>query len=124
MKCFVNNNGCQRKSEISLLMIVRDLVYSDSRIKVEEIANALYISHGSVSTTLHDHLGMQKLTAIGSQNPLATLVHLVHHSRGQLHRKKKRDRSHPEISKRYSTFDKKLTYASLAMFDIQYLMSE
>ena len=42
---------------------VRDLVYSDRRIKVEEIANALHISHGSVSTTLHDHLGMHKLTA-------------------------------------------------------------
>ena len=37
---------------------VRDLVYSDRRIKVEEIANALHISHGSVSTTLHDRLGM------------------------------------------------------------------
>ena len=42
---------------------VRDLVYSDRRIKVEEIANALHISHGSVSTSLHDHLGMHKLTA-------------------------------------------------------------
>ena len=42
---------------------VRDLVYSDRRIKVEEIANALHISHGSISTTLHDHLGMHKLTA-------------------------------------------------------------
>ena len=41
---------------------VRDLVYSDRRIKVEEIANALHNSHGSVSTTLHDHLGMHKLT--------------------------------------------------------------
>ena len=41
---------------------VRDLVYSDRRIKVEEIANALHISHGSVSTTLHDRLGMHKLT--------------------------------------------------------------
>ena len=41
---------------------VRDLVYSDRR-KVEEIANALHISHGSVSTTLHDRLGMRKLTA-------------------------------------------------------------
>ena len=39
---------------------VRDLVYSDRRIKVEEIANALHISHGSVSIT------------VGSQNPLAT----------------------------------------------------
>ena len=42
---------------------VRDLVYSDKRIKVEEIANALHFSHGSVSTTLHDRLGMHKLTA-------------------------------------------------------------
>ena len=52
---------------------VRDLVYSDRRIKVEEyseigelrwknIANALHISHGSVSTTLHDRLGMHKHT--------------------------------------------------------------
>ena len=42
---------------------VRDLVYSDRRIKVEEIANALHISHGSVWTILHDRLGMCKLTA-------------------------------------------------------------
>ena len=42
---------------------VRYLVYSDRWIKVEEIANALHISHGSVSTTLHDCLGMHKLTA-------------------------------------------------------------
>ena len=42
---------------------VRDLVYSDRRIQVEEIAQALGISHGSVSTILHDHLGMCKLTA-------------------------------------------------------------
>ena len=42
---------------------VRDLVYSDRRIKVEEIANALHISHGSISTTLNDGLGMHKLTA-------------------------------------------------------------
>ena len=42
---------------------VQDLVYSDRRIKVEEIANALHISHGSVSTILHDRLDMHKLTA-------------------------------------------------------------
>ena len=42
---------------------VRDMVYSDRLIKVEEIANSLHISHGSVSTTLHDRLGMRKLTA-------------------------------------------------------------
>ena len=42
---------------------VRDLVYPDRRIQVEEIAQALGISHGSVSTILHDRLGMRKLTA-------------------------------------------------------------
>ena len=43
---------------------VLDLVYSDRRIQVEEeIAQALGISHGSVSTILNDHLGMRKLTA-------------------------------------------------------------
>ena len=42
---------------------VRDLVYSDRRIQVEEIAQALGISYGSVSTILHDRLGMRKLTA-------------------------------------------------------------
>ena len=49
---------------------VRDLVYTDKRIKVEEIANALHISHGSVSTTLHDRLGMHKLTARWVLKPL------------------------------------------------------
>ena len=42
---------------------VRDLVYSDRQIQVEEIAQALGISHGSVSTILHDRLGMRKLIA-------------------------------------------------------------
>ena len=42
---------------------VRDLVYSDRRVEVEEIANALHISRDSVSTILHDRLGMRKLTA-------------------------------------------------------------
>ena len=41
---------------------VRDLVYSDRRIQVEEIAQALGISHVSVSTILHDRLGLCKLT--------------------------------------------------------------
>ena len=36
---------------------VRDLVYYNRRTQVEEI------SHGSVSTLLHDRLGMRKLTA-------------------------------------------------------------
>ena len=42
---------------------VRDLVYSDRQIQVEEIAQALGISHGNVSTILHDRLSMRKLTA-------------------------------------------------------------
>ena len=42
---------------------VRDLIYSDRRIQAEEIAQALGISHGSVSTIIHDRLGMRKLTA-------------------------------------------------------------
>ena len=42
---------------------VRNLTYSDRRIQVEEIAQALGISHGSVSAILHDRLSMRKLTA-------------------------------------------------------------
>ena len=42
---------------------VRDLVYSDRGIQVEEITQALGISQSSVSTILHDRLGMRKLTA-------------------------------------------------------------
>ena len=42
---------------------VRDLVNFDRPIKVEEILQAFGISHGSVSTILHDRLGMCKLTA-------------------------------------------------------------
>ena len=42
---------------------VWDLVYSDRRIQVEEIGQALGISHGSVSTILHDRSGIRKLTA-------------------------------------------------------------
>ena len=41
---------------------VRDLVYSDRQIQMEEIVQALGISHCSVSTILHDHLGMHKQT--------------------------------------------------------------
>ena len=50
---------------------VRDLVYSDRRILMEDIAQALGISHGSVWTILHDRLGMRKLTARWVPNPLA-----------------------------------------------------
>ena len=45
-----------------MCMKVWDLVYSDRRIQVEEIVQALGIPR-SVSTILHDHLGMRKLTA-------------------------------------------------------------
>ena len=40
-----------------------DLVYSDRHIQVEEIAQALGISNGSVLTILHDGLSMRKLTS-------------------------------------------------------------
>ena len=40
---------------------VRNLVYTDRRIQVEQIAQTSGISHGSVSTILHDRLGMSKL---------------------------------------------------------------
>ena len=36
---------------------IRDLVYSDRQIQVKEIVQALSISHGSVSTILHDRFG-------------------------------------------------------------------
>ena len=42
---------------------VQALVYSDRQIQVKEIAQALGISHGSVSTISYDRLGMRKLTA-------------------------------------------------------------
>ena len=51
---------------------VRDLVYSDRQIQVEEIAQALGISNGSVSTILHDRLGMRKLTARWVSKSLST----------------------------------------------------
>ena len=46
---------------------VQDLVYSDRQIQMEEKAQTLGIVHGSVSTILHDRLGMRP---VGSQNPL------------------------------------------------------
>ena len=42
---------------------VQDLVYTDRRIEVEEIAQPFGISHGSVSAILHECVGMRKLTA-------------------------------------------------------------
>ena len=48
---------------------VWDLVYSDMQIQVEEIVQALGISHGSVSTILHDHLNAQANSPFGPQIP-------------------------------------------------------
>ena len=56
-------SGCPLDATDEMCKKVRDLVYSDRRIQVEEIAQALGISHGSVSTILHDHLDICKLTA-------------------------------------------------------------
>ena len=50
---------------------VRELVYSDKRSQMEDIAQALGISHDSVSTFVHDSLGKRKLTARWVHNPLA-----------------------------------------------------
>ena len=58
-----NRSGCPSDAtDEEMCNKVRDLVYSDKQIKVEEIANALHISHGSVSTILHDRLGKRMLT--------------------------------------------------------------
>ena len=51
---------------------VRDLVYSDRRIQVVEIAQALGNSQSSVSTILHDRLGTCKLT---TNSPPPKLTH-------------------------------------------------
>ena len=56
---------------------VCDLAYSDRRIRLEEIAKAVAISHGSISSIVHDHRSMQKLTACWvpkslSDNQMAT----------------------------------------------------
>ena len=50
---------------------VRDLVEYDRRIQMEEIAQAIGISHSSLSTILHDRLGIHKLQPVGSPNSLA-----------------------------------------------------
>ena len=46
-----------------MCMKVRDLVYSDRQIQVEEVAQALGVSHGSVSTILHDCLGYAQVNS-------------------------------------------------------------
>ena len=56
-------SGCPLDaSDEEMYKKVRDLVYPDSRIQMEEITQALGISHGSFSTILHDRLSMRKLT--------------------------------------------------------------
>ena len=57
-------SGCQPDAtDEEMCKKFRDLVYSDRQIEVEEIVQGLGISHGSVSTILHDRLGMRKLRA-------------------------------------------------------------
>ena len=60
----------QDATNVEMCKKVQDMVYSDRRIQMEVIVQALGISHGSVSTILHDRLGMRKLT-VGSRNLLA-----------------------------------------------------
>ena len=55
---------------------VLDLVYSGRRIQVEEMAQALGISHGGVSAILHDRLVMRKLTACWVPKSLSTFLYL------------------------------------------------
>ena len=42
---------------------VERLVLNDRRIKLDELATECGISHGSVSTIIHEHLGMSKVSA-------------------------------------------------------------
>ena len=50
-----------RLSKIHTVNTLNNLVCCDRHIQVEEIAKTLGISQSSVSTILHDHLGMPKL---------------------------------------------------------------
>ncbi|MEW8487869.1 MAG: hypothetical protein AB2705_22040 [Candidatus Thiodiazotropha sp.] len=56
---------------------VRDLVFFVMRIQVEEKAQALGISHGSVSTILHDRLDMCKPTACWVFKSFISMQNLV-----------------------------------------------
>ena len=42
---------------------VETLIMNDRRIKTDDIASECKISHGSVSTIIHEHLGMSKVSA-------------------------------------------------------------
>ncbi|GBN31528.1 hypothetical protein AVEN_53757-1 [Araneus ventricosus] len=42
---------------------IRDMVFSDRRIKEREIVEATGISQGTVSSILHERLGVQKISA-------------------------------------------------------------
>ena len=41
---------------------VETLIMNDRRIKIDDIARECKISHGSVSTIIHEHLGMSKVS--------------------------------------------------------------
>jgi len=47
----------------SVIAAVEKLIRDDRRIKVTEIARTMQISHGSVETTIHDHLKMSNVSA-------------------------------------------------------------
>ena len=53
---------------------IRNMVLADRRLKVQEIMEAVGISHGSVVSILKDHLGMKKLSARWVP-PLLTIDH-------------------------------------------------
>ena len=54
VECIRKINPCQYAIYEQMFKNVRDLVYSDRRIQVEKIAQALGMLHGSVTRILHD----------------------------------------------------------------------
>ena len=48
---------------------VERLVLNNRRIKVAELASECGISNGSVSTIIHEHLGMKSICQVGTQKP-------------------------------------------------------
>ena len=66
-------SGCPLDAtDEEMCMTVLDLVYYDRQIQLEDTAQALGISHGRVSTMLHDCLGLPKLTACWVPKSLST----------------------------------------------------
>ncbi|MEW8548518.1 MAG: hypothetical protein AB2693_33875 [Candidatus Thiodiazotropha sp.] len=61
---------------------VETLVLNDRRIKVVELVSECGISNGSVYTTIHEHLGMSKVSAnqVGTQKP----EHAISSAKGRI----------------------------------------